>query len=437
MHTGPFTFGQISKVLQQQRQGLPALGEVAVFRLVPGIAVWVMIWASFGFRFEGARPDAREGQVFHKAWDKVSRTDSVVFKCLDSARTHCLLPEAYIYGFTYVHFYAQNRVAYLRGKVSPDGKGWWYFFPYSFLVKTPMSFLALMVLGLLGWLLRHQKDLGEAFRSSLYRWAPLWVLMLVYGLFSLGTNLNVGHRHILVLYPCLFLLAGSTHVLFQSGRRGVQIIAACCLLGFAVESVQASPHYLAYFNAAAGGSAKGHTHLIDSSLDWGQDLPGLKTWLVEEKVDPNNTYLAYFGTASPRHYGIRARWLPGGPDLYRKKDFSPFQEGTYCISATLFHGVGTKLYGPWTRQREQMYQNLLKQVQYYSSKPNQDFSAEERRRALETAQHYMNFRFSRLCSFLQDREPDAQAGHSILIFKISKDEIQRYVYGPPEDKMFD
>src|SRR4051812_20421057 len=52
-----------------------------------------------------------------------------------------------------------------------------------------------------------------------------------------------------------------------------------CLALHAVTSVRVAPDYLAYFNTFAGGSDSAYQHLVDSSLDWGQDLPGLKHWL--------------------------------------------------------------------------------------------------------------------------------------------------------------
>ena len=47
-------------------------------------------------------------------------------------------------------------------------------------------------------------------------------------------------------------------------------------------------------------------HLLgDSNIDWGQDLPALKAFMAENKIDTIN--LAYFGRVDPRIYGIRFR----------------------------------------------------------------------------------------------------------------------------------
>ena len=51
------------------------------------------------------------------------------------------------------------------------------------------------------------------------------------------------------------------------------------LLWHAGESLYIAPDFLAYFNELDGGPGEAYKHLVDSSLDWGQDLPGLKAWL--------------------------------------------------------------------------------------------------------------------------------------------------------------
>ena len=45
------------------------------------------------------------------------------------------------------------------------------------------------------------------------------------------------------------------------------------------------------------------------NLDWGQDLKGLKAFMVKEKLEV--IYLSYFGSASPSYYGIRYQYAPG------------------------------------------------------------------------------------------------------------------------------
>src|SRR5439155_13724202 len=129
-------------------------------------------------------------------------------------------------------------------------------------------------------------------KEILSRAAPLLVLLGVYWAAALVSHLNIGHRHLLPIYPPLFILAGGA-----LPRLRVPLAALAV-----AEGLLAWPHYLAYFNPIAGGARNGYRHLVDSSLDWGQDLPGL------QRHHP--AYLAYFGTGSPRYYGIVASLLP-------------------------------------------------------------------------------------------------------------------------------
>ena len=47
---------------------------------------------------------------------------------------------------------------------------------------------------------------------------------------------------------------------------------------------------------------------MDSNLDWGQDLKGLKKYMEEHSI--SKIGLSYFGSDSPERYGINYDWLP-------------------------------------------------------------------------------------------------------------------------------
>src|SRR5262249_29655876 len=88
---------------------------------------------------------------------------------------------------------------------------------------------------------------------------------------------------------------------------GAALIAALVC----IESVRAYPYYLPFFNTLAGGSAQGPRYLIDSNVDWGQDLKRLKSY-VAAKGGPEGC-LSYFGNIDPAYYGIKYRAIPDGP----------------------------------------------------------------------------------------------------------------------------
>ena len=131
----------------------------------------------------------------------------------------------------------------------------------------------------------------------------MWTLLGVYWVTVMLGHLNIGHRHLLPTYPPLFVLAGAAAYWLEGWREagranrsaagtlpgritGVVLCALVALL--AGQMLCFFPNYLAYFNAIAGGPAHAYRHLVDSSLDWGQELPGRRTYLerARDRRDP-------------------------------------------------------------------------------------------------------------------------------------------------------
>jgi hypothetical protein len=103
------------------------------------------------------------------------------------------------------------------------------------------------------------------------------------------------------------------------------------------------PHYLAYFNELAGGPDGGWRVLVDSNLDWGQDLKGLKRWADLNVPEGERLKLAYLGEAYPTYYGLDFDPLPSWPDRWQHPlyhDHYPYDPapGLYAISANLLQG---------------------------------------------------------------------------------------------------
>jgi 4-amino-4-deoxy-L-arabinose transferase-like glycosyltransferase len=411
--------------------------------LLQAALVVTAIWAAYGFRYSAFQePQPENGHFYQATWNDTLANTGAFGRAIEFARDRHLLPEAYLYGTAFVYQRSQQRLAFLNGQYGVTG--WWYFFPYTFLVKTPLATFALLMLAAAGavWSWRQgQPDRRRALRQSawnaLYATAPLWILLAIYWTSAIHAKLNIGHRHILPTYPALFILAGAAaYWLHQRGRWQWVMSAAvwACVLALAGECFATYPHYLAYFNSIAGGPANGYRHLVDSSLDWGQDLPGVQRWLKEHDLDgPGKTpvYLAYFGTGSPTYYGIRATQLC---DL-KPHALSPMTEGVYCISATCLQQVYTPTGGRWRDDYERTYREVLENVRVLQSA-----DAETRSRLIESKgdafwnQTFMLFdwlRLARLCAFLRQRAPDDNVGHSILIYRLTAADLQKALFGPP------
>jgi len=100
---------------------------------------------------------------------------------------------------------------------------------------------------------------------------------------------------------------------------------------YVIGTVAIGPHYLAYFNEFVGGPNNGYRYLVDSNLDWGQDLKNLSKYMTAQDIP--EIYLSYFGTADPAYYGIRFQPMPDTPP-------SPgAAPAYYAISATSLQNV--------------------------------------------------------------------------------------------------
>ncbi|HEY5656732.1 MAG TPA: hypothetical protein VIY27_02985, partial [Myxococcota bacterium] len=190
---------------------------------------------------------------------------------------------------------ASGRPVFFLGEFST--RGWWSFYPVAFAVKEPVGLLVLLVAALAS--LRARRGRLGAFLAPAFA-VYLWILIA-------HVNVPLGYRYALPLLPLLCVLIATQLAPLPTGRRGVAVVLACALL--ALEGLWIHPHYLAHFNAPAGGPAGGSRLLLDANLDWGQDVTTLARELAERGNPP--VWLALFAAEDPAAYGVRGRPLRG------------------------------------------------------------------------------------------------------------------------------
>jgi len=395
------------------------------------LAVWATVWLFFGFRHSGFAPDLPPGWKYYVPWSELLPDEGLRRHVLLFLREWRLFPEAYVHGFAYVLEAAQNRGAFLIGQHSATG--WWWFFPYAFLIKTPLAELGAAALALVV-LLRRMAGAGgrAAVAARLRPLAPLLALPAVYWAVSITSNLNIGHRHLLPVYPPLLILAGG--LLRPAAGRGLRT-AALALAGLAVvESTAVRPHYLAFFNATVGGPTQGWRHLVDSSLDWGQELPGLARWLGEHRHPGEKIYLSYFGMGDARYEGIDAEPLAPYFHHYRPRYWRELEPGLYCVGATMLQDPYSSWNGPWTARHEGVYRNLLRSMR-------EELASGERAPLIEEfgegPSHPLwnleRLRFARISLYLRQRRPETVIGHSLMVYRLDAAELRTLVDGTPEE----
>jgi hypothetical protein len=374
------------------------------------------------------------------------------------------------------------------------------FFPYTFSVKTPLAFLGIAVLAVVAGRARAKSGPrvpaadGARIQPS-DPTLPLWLFMGVYWLAAIMSHINIGHRHLLPVYPPLFVLCGAAAGWLAPGAADAQpretrrrFFAGALGLGLAALVVETAcwfPNYLAYFNGLVRPSLA-YRHLIDSSLDWGQDLPAARRYL-DARRETSPVFLAYFGMGSPLAHGITATQIYGffGHEkatspalrvlsglsaeqdraridefLRREPAYDPalvgtvsfgahsaallvkkasafrLTSGTYLISASLVQPVVyTKAFGPWTAARESAYQRLREIVRpLLADETSVRAAALEKLSArdwLAAFDDYDEYRFARLTAFLRQREPDDHINYSILVYHLSDADVARALDGAP------
>jgi len=268
-----------------------------------------LLITNLGYGFQGSFKSLRATPKESRLFSKIGQTPL--------GRAPVPLPAAYVQGLDQQQLDAERGefLSYLRGRLS--SKGWWYYFLYAFMVKTPIA-LHLLILISIWFTVRHRRmTAADAFLIL-----PMLGVFIVFSFFN---RLDVGLRYVLPVFPFLFVWLG------RLGRIDVRKPllrwgAAVIVLGFAVSSLSIFPDYLAYFNAWAGGPSNGHRHLLDSNLDWGQDLKRLKTYMDREGIE--EVGLAYFGHVDPEIYGIQYHLIGERPE-----------SGDIAVSANYLYGL--------------------------------------------------------------------------------------------------
>lgn len=235
---------------------------------------------------------------------------------------------------------------------------WKQYFPVVYAIKEPLAFWGLVIIVILSLSLKVNKfDLTiQKIKNWIQKYFTEFSMLLwlaIYWYFSVNANLNIGIRHLLPIYGFVFiLLAGQLSNIIQNLKIKTQnsgssfkrlffafIFTFCALLGWYIyEAVSVHPYYLTYFNQIAGGPSGGHRYVVDSNLDWGQDLKRLAMWVEENNIDKIN--LDYFGWADQGYYlKDKLVWIHAGTYNSARDFLAQNPNGGYiAVSASFYMG---------------------------------------------------------------------------------------------------
>lgn len=291
---------------------------------------------------------------------------------------------------------------YLNGTIRQ--KSWWYYYLLTLAYKVPEGTWALFLASLV-ILLTSPRSRAFWFDEVTVLALPVLVILVM----SVLTNINLGLRYVLPGFPFVFISIGkvvpwATGLSARVRRRAAESFVVASLVATMTATLAITPHYLAYFNWASGGASNGSSHLIDSNLDWGQDLVGLRRWLQTHAPD-EAVGLAYFGQINPNIFLFRSEggfpWFlpPPRPGSIQARELPPryqgrmeglkFKPGLYAVSASLLRGL------PW-----RVYDDELPRW--------------APRAVWETG-----------FSYFQELKPIDQVGHSILLYRVTPDQAEK------------
>ena len=224
---------------------------------------------------------------------------------------------------------ARGHPSFLLGEVRETG--WWYYDLVVLLVKTPVPLLVFATVG--AWLVARGRRELEAVALLAGSAAVVLVASL--------TRVELGVRLLLAIYPMLAILAALAVAWAweRSRRSSNRFVIGAFALWTLVDPAVAHPDHIAYFNVFAG--PRPERVLVDSNLDWGQDLYRLRD--VSRAMGGDSIRIHYFGTAEFRAVGLE-----------RTRRLAPNERPTGWVAAseTFYAGVWADTSLHWLRQYE-------------------------------------------------------------------------------------
>jgi hypothetical protein len=223
--------------------------------------------------------------------------------------------------------------SYLRGEWKH--RGWWYYYLYAILIKTPIGTLILCISGAI---IASRPSTERRLDCLFVAAHGLSLLLFV----SSQTGMNHHLRYVLPAFPFAVILAGGAAAWASSRGRWPKALLSGFLSWSMIGSLSVYPHSMSYFNESVGGSLNGPHHLLDSNIDWGQDLFFLKGWL-DDHPEACIVGFAYYNILDPKAFGIEYRLPPPGPSGLFPNDLSYLREkgplpGYYAMSVNHLRG---------------------------------------------------------------------------------------------------
>ena len=291
---------------------------------------------------------------------------------------------------------SSGNTTYFLGQVTNQSFAW--YFPVTYLIKTPLAFQLLTLIVLINACYLYfrktpTKPWAKFKTYSQNHFTELTFLgfIIFYAYFSIRSNLNLGIRHLFPIIPLITVLVAVATIrwieaLGSGGlRRAAQIFLGLMVIWYALANFWIYPSYLAYFNELIGGPANANKYVSDSSVDWGQDLKRLVSY-VHDHPEINHIAVDYFGGGDPKYYFCNRKYNPDDSLVATAAGYdcshSPYVE---------WHAQN----GPYPGQYIAVSETFLENDIYYQTqRPNANYK------------------------YLRDKTPITKIGYSIYVYKL-------------------
>jgi 4-amino-4-deoxy-L-arabinose transferase-like glycosyltransferase len=192
-----------------------------------------------------------------------------------------------------------------------NNQGVWYFFPVVFFFKVQLAFLISAIYGIMKILPDIRND-KKTLDSLIPAFAAFAVLLV-----STTSNINLGVRHVLPMFPLLAIPAGyGLYCLWKSKKILPRICAVFLGVWQLTGVLHTYPEHIAYFNELAG--AKPERISYDSDFDWGHSLLLLDKRAAELGISDMYVCIRTFSAGTynlARMVKFKSRKCPPGQEL--------------------------------------------------------------------------------------------------------------------------
>ncbi len=254
--------------------------------------------------------------------------------------------------------------------------GWWYYYLLAWCFKTPIGFQLLLFSALAIHTFRALRGHPCSRECVIFG-----NVAIVFVITAVKSGFTTHYRYILPAFPFMILLCGS---LFTERQRAAgNIPCLFFLLAGAISSLAQFPDSLAYFNAWTGGPSHGSQYLLHSSCDWGQDLYKLAAWVRDQNnIDRSVIRIEISGPLERNTLELPDKRIPRrkDPDGRLNSNERLVSPGKYAISINIL------------RARHSPYR------------------------------------------YLEKLDPANFIGHTILVYNVTQEDVQRHKWNLPPCK---